>query len=342
MNWEQFSLPDWNQIKFLNPHILWGLLLIPIIIFWYYYKGKKSKPEISISSLSPFKQVKKSVLLRFIHLPFWFRILALAFGIVALARPQTNLSWRDIKSEGIDIVMALDVSTSMLAQDFKPNRLAAAKSIGADFIRSRPEDRIGLVVFAGQSFTQCPPTLDHNMLVDLLNDFDPKILSDGTAIGSGLASSAARLKNSESKSKVVILLTDGVNNQGSISPLTAAEIAKSYGIRLYIVGIGTKGKALSPVAVYPNGEYVFEYVDVQIDEPLMEKMAGMTEGKYFRATNNDKLKEIYAEIDKMEKTRISVNDFSQKSEEYMLFLLPGLLFFVLEWFLRYSLFRSIP
>lgn len=343
MNWEQFNFPEWSQLKFLHPELLWLLLVIPLLIVWYILKNKQSTPEILISSTSVFKTVKPSGgLTKLLHLPFIFRILALALGITALARPQTSMSWRDIKTEGIDIIMTMDVSTSMLAQDFKPNRLAAAKTIGAEFIESRPDDRIGLVVFAGQSFTQCPLTLDHNMLVELLQTVDPKLLGDGTAIGSGLATASARLKNSEAASKVVILLTDGVNNQGSISPLTAAEIAKSYGIRLYIIGIGTKGKALSPVAMYPNGEYVFEYVDVQIDEPLMDKMASMTDGKYFRATDNEKLRAIYAEIDKLEKTRLSINDFSQKNEEFLFFLFPAFCLVLTEWFLRYTLFRSTP
>lgn len=267
-------------------------------------------------------------------LPF-VRMASLALIIVALARPQSTFSNEKITTEGIDIVASLDVSSSMLATDFSPNRIQAAKDVMLEFIRSRPNDRIGLVVFAGESFTMCPLTSDHVVLSNLVDEVNSGILQDGTAIGMGLATSVDRLRESEAKSKVIILLTDGVNNSGFIDPLTAAEIAQKYNIRVYTVGVGKQGQAL-----YPSDDGMDQYMEVQIDETLLKKIAGMTGGKYFRATNNNKLKEIYAEIDRLEKTRIEVSSFHRKSEEFYKLAIWGGIVLLLEVILSYTLLRS--
>jgi Ca-activated chloride channel family protein len=262
--------------------------------------------------------------------------------VVAIARPQTKLAWQDMSSEGIDIVLAMDLSPSMLARDFKPNRLESAKNVAEEFIDGRPSDRIGLVVFSGEAFTQCPLTIDHSILKNLLKEVEPNFLPDGTAIGMGLSTSVNRLRNSKAKSKVVILITDGENNAGSVSPLTAAEIAQMYGVRVYTIGVGSKGMAYSPAYRYPNGEYAFDYVQVRIDEELLTKIATMTGGQYFRATNNKALEDIYKKIDTLEKTRFDVTEFRKMREEFWPFALLGLILLLVEWFTRNTLLRSIP
>ena len=259
---------------------------------------------------------------------------------MAIARPQSTLSWKDEKTEGIDIVLALDISSSMLARDFEPDRLEASKDLAIQFINGRRNDRMGLVVFSGESFTQCPLTTDHNVLINLFRDINSGIIEDGTAIGMGLATSVNRLKDSNSPSKVIILLTDGVNNAGTIAPITAAELAQTFGIKVYTIGVGSMGQAPYPV----NTPYGIQLrnMPVEIDEELLEDIAQSTGGKYFRATNNAKLKQIYEEIDRMEKIEIEVKEFSQKKEEFLIFVLIAAALLLAEIALRHTLLRQIP
>jgi Ca-activated chloride channel family protein len=268
------------------------------------------------------------------------RVVVIAFLVFALARPQSSSTSRNVSTEGIDIVIALDISTSMLSEDFHPNRVEAAKKTAMSFIDGRPDDRIGLVVFSGESFTQCPVTIDHDVLKNLFQSIKPGMIMDGTAIGNGIATAINRLKDSKSKSKIIILLTDGVNNMGLIAPLTAAEIAKTFGIRCYTIGVGTKGVAPYPFQT-PFG-IQYQNIPVQIDEDLLRQIAGMTGGKYFRATNNKTLENIYSEIDKMEKTRIDVAIFNRHAEKFLPYALLAGLFLMLELLLRYVVFRKIP
>jgi Ca-activated chloride channel family protein len=268
--------------------------------------------------------------------------LVLVLLLLALARPQTTFDEEKITTEGIDIVLALDVSSSMLARDFSPNRLEAAKDEAISFVDGRPRDRVGLVVFSGESFTQCPVTIDHTIIKNQLAQIKNGLLEDGTAIGMGLATSVQRLKESKAKSKVVILMTDGVNNKGLIDPLTASDIALQFGVRVYTIGIGTNGKAMTPVAMSAGGELIFDYTDVQIDEALLQKIAQKTGGQYFRATDNRKLKEIYSEIDKLEKTKIEVSAFERKSEKFYVFAFFAALLLLADMLMRYSVIRSIP
>ncbi|MCE3280671.1 MAG: von Willebrand factor type domain protein, partial [Bacteroidetes bacterium] len=277
-------------------------LVLPFLIGWYIWKNRTYNAELRVSAVQSFDGIKPSLKQYLRHSLFVLRLLAISALIIVLMRPQSRSSWKDVKTEGIDIVMSLDISSSMLAKDLKPDRLEAAKDVAQDFIDSRPNDRIGLVIFSGESFTQCPLTSDHAVVKNLFAGIRTGMVADGTAIGDGLATAISRVKDSKAKSKVVILLTDGVNNQGAVAPLTAAEIAKVFGIRVYTIGLGTMGKALSPIAMYPNGQYEYGYVEVNIDEKSMNEIAEMTGGKYFRATDNKKLKEIYKEIDRMEKT----------------------------------------
>lgn len=274
------------------------------------------------------------------HLLFVLQVLAIFFLVVALARPQSSNNWQTYTSEGIDIVLALDISGSMLARDFTPDRLEAAKEVATKFILERPQDKIGLVIFAGESFTQCPLTTDQAVLVNLMREVQSGMIEDGTAIGLGLANAVNRLKDSPAKSKVVILLTDGVNNRGAIAPLTAAELAKAYGIRVYTIGVGTYGEAPYPVQT-PFGVEL-RNVPVEIDEEVLQQIAHLTDGKYFRATDNNKLKQIYQEIDQLEKSKIEVKHFSKKEEQYFIFGLVGLFLLITQALLRYTLLRKIP
>lgn len=278
---------------------------------------------------------------RLIHLPFVLKLLGLALIIVAIARPQSSSSWQDETTEGIDIIMSLDVSGSMLAEDFKPNRLEASKKVAANFIDNRPTDRIGVVVFAGQSFTQCPLTTDHSVIKNLFEGIQSGVLEDGTAIGMGLATAVKRLKDSDAKSKVVILLTDGDNNSGSIAPKTAAEIAQKFNIRVYTIGVGTKGSAPFPFTD-PFGRKQYQQMDVKINEPLMREIAELTGGQYFRATDNESLEAVYAEIDQLEKSKIDVTEYRKKKEEYLQFALLGFFLILLDILSRATIFRSIP
>jgi Ca-activated chloride channel family protein len=275
-----------------------------------------------------------------VNLPLIFRFVTITFLIVALARPQSSSSSSNVTTEGISIVVALDISTSMLAEDFRPNRIEAAKKVALDFIDGRPNDLIGLVIFSGESFTQCPITSDHSVLRNLMKDIKPGMLEDGTAIGEGLATAVSRLKDAKTKSKVIVLITDGVNNAGSIPPATAGEIAKTFGIRVYSIGVGTKGMAPYPFKT-PFG-IQYQNMEVQIDEDLLTQVAGNTDGKYFRATNNKALEGVFKEIDRMEKSKIEVTEFNRHTEEYLPFALIALSFFVAELILRYTVLKSLP
>lgn len=331
------SLPD---IIFANPGFLYLLILLPLLGAWYWYKLLNNNPGFQVSSTSGFSGTRRSWRQYLIHILFVFRILTIGFLILALARPQTTTKSRNVNIEGIDIVMAIDVSSSMLAQDLKPDRLEAAKDVAAEFIEGRPDDRIGLVIFSGESFTQSPLTSDHSMIRNLFKDIKSGMIEDGTAIGDGMATSINRLKESEAISKVIILITDGVNNSGSIDPLSAAEIARMYGIRIYTIGVGTMGMAPYPVQT-PFG-IQYQNMEVKIDEQGLQEVAELTGGQYFRATSNRKLKEIYEEIDQLEKSKIDVTEFTREHEEFLPLALLALLFFILELLLRNTIFRTIP
>ncbi len=330
-----------NEISFANPECFYLLILLPLLLVWYLFREKHKKAALHLSSFTGFEGIKTSLKVYLRHSTFVLRLLAFALLIIALARPQSKKSWQDLKTEGIDIVLALDISTSMLAQDFKPNRLDASKEIAMEFIDSRPDDRIGLVIFSGESFTQCPLTTDHSVLKNLFAGVKTGMIQDGTAIGMGLATAVNRIQNSKAKSKVVILLTDGVNNSGSISPELAGELAQPFGIRIYTIGVGTKGMAKSPVALNPYGQYVYDYVKVDIDEPVLKKIASLTGGKYFRATNNEKLKQIYAEIDTLEKTIIEEKNYTKKSELFLPLAMLAAILLLLEFVLKNTVFRSL-
>ena len=326
---------------FANPTYLYLLLLLIPLIGWYVYKLSKNQASLQVSSTEVFDALGVStwkVWLR--HVPFVLRMAAIAVLIVILARPQSTNSWQNSSTEGIDIMLAMDISGSMRAQDLKPDRLEASKDVAASFINGRPNDNIGLVVFAAESFTQCPLTTDHTVLLNLFKDVQPGIIQDGTAIGLGLANAVSRIKDSQAKSKVIILLTDGVNNQGEIAPVTAAEIAKTFGVRVYTIGVGTQGKAPYPFQTAFGIQYMD--VDVEIDEPTLKQIAATTGGQYFRATDNASLKEIYSEIDKMEKTKISVQEYSKKQEEYKNWALLLFSLLLVEILLRNTLLRNIP
>ncbi|MFH0761767.1 MAG: VWA domain-containing protein [Bacteroidota bacterium] len=327
-------------MHFANPDLLFLLLMIPVMVAWYILRNRKSHPTIQISSLQPFKEAPVSWKQYFRHLPFVLRTAAIFLLIIVIARPQSSESWEDVTTEGIDIVIDLDISGSMLAEDLKPNRLEASKSVATEFISGRPDDRMGLVVFSGESFTQCPLTTDHAVLLNLFQGIQSGIIEDGTAIGLGLANSVSRLKDSNAKSKVVILLTDGMNNRGEIAPVTAAEIAKTFGIRVYTIGVGSLGMAPYPFRT-PFG-IQYQNVKVEIDEAVLKEIASLTGGKYFRATNNQKLREIYQEIDQMEKSRIDVKEINTKTEEYQKFLWLAIGLFLLEILLRLTLFKQNP
>lgn len=329
-----------NNIEFANPEFFYLLLLIPLMGVWYWYKNNRSKAELQLSTTLPFAGIKKSARQIFYHGLFVFRIAAIALLVVALARPQKTTSSQDITIEGIDIVMAIDISSSMLAEDLKPNRLEAAKNVAIDFINGRPNDRVGLVVFAGETFTQVPLTTDHTVLDNMFADIKSGMIEDGTAIGDGLATAVSRLRDSKAISKVIILLTDGVNNSGAVDPVSAAEIAKLYGIRIYTIGVGSMGTAPYPVSTPFGVQY--QNMEVEIDEGLLQKVADMTDGKYFRATSNNKLKEIYKEIDELERSKIDVTEFHKKSEEFWPFAFLALILFGLEILLKNTIFRTTP
>ena len=316
------------------------LVAIPLLVFWYWKRHNLAHASISISSLKGFEESGSAFRQYFRHILFAFRIFAIVLLIIAMARPQSSTSWQNVTTEGIDIIIAMDISGSMLAQDFKPDRLEASKKVAMEFISGRPSDRIGLVVFSGESFTQCPLTTDHSVLKNLFGSIKSGMIEDGTAIGMGLATAVNRLKDSKAKSKVIILLTDGVNNAGLIAPLTAAEIAKTFNIRAYTIGTGTTGLAPYPVQT-PFG-IRYQDMEVKIDEDVLKEIAGMTGGKYFRATSKKKLEEIYDEIDQLEKSKIEVTEYRKKTERFLPFALAACVLLLLEFLLRNTVFRSIP
>ena len=320
------------------------LLLIPYIL-WYFIYRKKNEPTMRMSDTKKYQYAPKSLRVRLVHLPMLLRCICYVLIVCAMARPQTHNSWDNKTVEGIDIMLAMDVSTSMLAEDLKPNRMEAAKDVAHEFISGRPNDNIGLTIFAGEAFTQCPMTTDHASLLSLLGSVRTDIaargiISDGTAIGMGLANAVSRLKDSKAKSKVVILLTDGSNNRGDISPMTAAEIAKSFGIRVYTIGVGTNKVAPYPMPVAGGVQYV--NIPVEIDTQTLKEIAQTTDGNFYRATSTAELKKIYRDIDKLEKTKMSVKHYAKLYEAYQPFALAALLVLLLEVLLRITWFRRIP
>lgn len=326
---------------FEYPKLLWLLLLIiPVIVIYIYREIKGLSPFIFVSKITPWQYPAGGVKRTFRHFPFILRVIAITAIIFAIARPRSSEDFEKVNTEGIDIVLALDVSTSMLARDFVPDRIGAAKDIAVEFIAQRPSDRIGVTVFAGESYTQSPLTTDRATLINLIKEIECGVIEDGTAIGNGLATAVARLKDSPAKSRVVILLTDGVNNSGEVTPQMAAEIAKTYGIRVYTIGVGAEGTAPYPVMT-PYGVQV-QQMEVQIDEALLKDIAEQTDGKYFRATDNSKLLEIYGEINKMEKNKVLVDAFPIYKELFMKFALIALIALALELFLRLFVVKQLP
>ena len=330
-----------GNLEFAYPAFFYLLVLLPLMIAWYLWRGRKNTAALKISGFENLDEriSSSSVWLR--HLLFVIRMLVVALIIIVLARPQSSNQWEQVTTEGIDIVMCMDISGSMRAMDFKPNRLEASKNVGIEFVNARQNDRFGLVVFAGEAFTQCPMTTDRAVVANFLKEIDFGVIEDGTAIGMGLATAVNRVKESKASSKVIILLTDGVNNRGDVGPVTAAEIAASFGIRVYTIGVGTQGNAPIPVQDM-FGRMVTRNMPVEIDEEVLQKIAKTTDGTYFRATDNNKLREIYQQIDQMEKTRMDVKQFSRKKEEYFPFLLAALILLLSEVLLRYTLLRTIP
>ncbi len=327
-------------LTFKNPEYFYLLLLLLPMAVWYIFRQKHNSASIRISTTAPVLKAPKTLRHYLRHLVFLLQLLAMAAFVVVLARPQASSSWENVTTEGIDIVISLDISTSMLARDFSPDRLEAAKKVAMEFISGRQYDRMGLVVFAGEAFTQCPLTTDRSVLLNLFKDIQTGMIEDGTAIGNGLATAVSRLRDSDAISRVVILLTDGENNRGQIAPLTAAEIAKTYGIRVYTIGVGTVGMAPYPVQT-PFGTQLRD-VEVKIDEKMLQQIASITDGRYFRATSNTKLEEIYREIDQLERSKIEVREFSRRSEEFMPFAVAGIVALLLSFLLRITWFRSIP
>ncbi|MCB0446322.1 MAG: VWA domain-containing protein [Gelidibacter sp.] len=328
-------------IEFLNPKLFWLFLLLPLAILWYVFKYKRQTAELNISTIKGFK-LTNSWLPKTRHLLFVLRLLALGLLITALARPRTvDVSTKTKTTRGIDIMMAIDVSASMLAKDLLPNRLEALKKVAADFIKGRPNDRIGIVEYAGESYTKTPITSDKAIVLRSLNSVEYNtIIEGGTAIGMGLGTAVNRLKDSKAKSRVIILLTDGVNNSGQIDPKIASDLAVEYGIKVYTIGLGTNGMALSPIRINQNGSFQYGRVQVEIDEALLKEIASVTGGKYFRATNNKKLEEIYDEINKLEKTDVEEFKYSNYEEKYRPLVLLALVLLLLEVLLRSTLFRS--
>lgn len=332
-------------MEFVNKeYFLLLLLLIPYVL-WYFLKHKKSEPTLRMSDTYAYQRAPRSWRMRIIHAPMALRCITFVLIVIVLARPQTHNSWGHKTVEGIDIMLAMDVSTSMLAEDLKPNRIEAAKDVAAEFISGRPNDNIGLTIFAGEAFTQCPMTTDHTSLLNLLQNVRTDIaarglIQDGTAVGMGLANAVSRLKDSKAKSKVVILLTDGSNNMGDISPMTAAQIARSLGIRVYTIGVGTNKVARYPMPVAGGVQYV--NIPVEIDTKTLSDIAATTQGNFYRATNNRQLKQIYRDIDKLEKTKMSVSHFSKRYEAYQPFALAAVICLFLEILLSNTILRRMP
>ena len=331
------ELLDWKHITFAHPFFFGLLLLIPVMVWWYLRSKKDDSPSLRLTSLKGIQGAGGKAGFR--PVLFVLRIITLIALTFALARPQSSNTTENIDSEGIDIVLAIDVSGSMMAEDFKPNRYEAAKAVALKFVDQRPTDRIGLVIFSGESFTMCPITIDHNVLKEQISQIHSGMIVDGTSIGMGLATSVDRLRFAKGKSKVIILMTDGVNNTGRIDPNTALEIAKVFKVRIYTVGIGTMGQALIP-EMTPTGIQK-KLRQVEIDEPMLKQMARETNGKYFRATGNKQLEDIYKDIDKMEKTKIDITSYKHYAELFFPFAMLAIICLVLELLLRYTVFRSI-
>ncbi|MGL5787167.1 MAG: vWA domain-containing protein [Bacteroidales bacterium] len=328
------------MLEFAKP-LYFILMVIPLaMIVWYIFRQSRAEATIQFSTTLGIDKIKPGLKVYLRHLPFVFRVLAIMALIAALARPQTSNSWEKVSTEGIDIMLSMDISTSMLAADLKPNRLDAAKEVAAQFINGRPYDNIGMVIFAGESFTQVPLTTDHAVLLNMLQSVQPGLIDDGTAIGMGLANAVSRLNESKAKSKVVILMTDGSNNTGDISPAMAADIAQSFGIRVYTIGVGTNGMAPYPVQTPFGVQY--QNVPVEIDETTLKQIASVTGGQYFRATDNQSLKQVYEQIDQLEKTKMQTNQYSKRHEQYKYFALLAFLLLLIEAVLRYTIYRKIP
>ncbi|KXK37713.1 MAG: VWA domain-containing protein [Saprospiraceae bacterium] len=330
----------WNNFYFASPWWLVLLIIVPIMVWWYYFSGKKTESRIVVSSLEGLPAAKSIRERMLPYLPV-LNIAAVALMIIAMARPQLMLKEEKVKADGIDIMMAMDLSSSMLSRDFNPDRLEVSKMVAKEFVSKRNYDRIGLVVFAGEAFTQCPLTVDHNILQNFLSELQVGMMEDGTAIGMGLATAVNRLKDSKAKSKIIILLTDGVNNAGYINPNTAAEIAKQYGVKVYTIAVGSMGEALSPVNRTIDGEYFFAMSKVEIDTELLKSISMMTGGKYFRAIDRESLENIYTEIDKLEKTEIEVNVFKRYKDEYRGLLYWALGLLISGFLLQNTIFRKI-
>lgn len=329
-----------NDYTFANPQYLYLLLMLIPMAAWYIWRHKKQRPTLRVSTLSAFARPYNKVKVWLRHALPILRFITIASIILIIARPQSTNNWEKQTTEGIDIVMALDISSSMLARDLRPDRLEAAKDVAMKFINGRPNDRIGLVIFSGEAFTQCPLTTDHATLLNLFKEVESGMIQDGTAIGLGLSTGINRLRNSDAISKVVILLTDGVNNMGEIAPQTSAELAKTFGIRVYTIGVGSRGTAPYPVQTPFGVQY--QQMEVDIDEPTLQKMAELTDGQYFRATSNSALQEIYDKIDQLEKTRIETKSFSKKQEEYIWFAIIAALALLSEVILRSTIFKTTP
>jgi Ca-activated chloride channel family protein len=335
-----------TKYQFTDQWALWLLLLVPISILIYLYSNNKKNEHIKISSLELFKGTTESYISFYQHLKFSLKLLGLSFLVIAMARPQVAIeahSETELFKEGIDIIISMDASGSMLAKDFSPNRFEASKDLAKEFVKERKNDRVGLVIFEGEAYTQCPLTSDREILIELIESSEQGIVEQGTAIGMGLATAVNRLRESTAPSKVIILLTDGVNTHGKIHPLNASEIAKEFNIRVYTIGVGTNGKAKTPVAIDPfSGRYVYDYVDVEIDEETLTTIANQTGGKYFRATDNEKLKEVYKEINEMEKAKIKTIEYDvDLPEKAGIFILIGILFLVLEFIIAKFLMPSV-
>ncbi len=329
-----------SSLEFASPHFLFGLIIIPLFIVWYIFNCNKQQAYVRFSDTGFFSKLPRSWKSYLRHIVFVLEMAALSLFIIALARPQSSTKKQNVNIEGIDIVLAMDISSSMLAADLKPDRLEASKAVASDFVIGRPGDRMGLIVFSGETFTQVPLTTDHGMMLNMLKDMKCGMLEDGTAIGDGLASAVSRLKDSEAISKVVILLTDGDNNAGSIDPSTAAEMAKLFGIRVYTIGAGTRGTAPYPVQT-PFGGIKYQQVEVNINEPLLQQIANETGGKYFRAESKEKLQQIYDEIDKMERSKIEVSEYKRLHEEFYPFVIWGLILLGLSFILKNTIFKSL-
>ena len=332
---------DWKHLQFAQPWAFALLLLIPLVLLWQWRMRRRASPAIRLTTTSGLVHIRPGLRARMRPVLTVLRVLAMAALIVALARPQSSSVSENVESEGIDIVLAMDVSGSMLAEDFKPNRIEAAKRVATDFINGRVGDRIGLVIFSGESFTQCPVTIDHRVLLEQVGEVKSGVLVDGTAIGDGLATAVDRVRGTNGKSKVVILLTDGVNNTGRIGPELALEVAKTYKVRVYTIGVGTNnGQAPYPTQV-PGGGTIMSMMPVQIDEELLRKIAHETGGSYYRATNENSLKRIYDDIDKLEKTKVEVSSFKHFSELFFPLAMLACACIILELLLRWTVFRSI-